>query len=97
MAIRPAANVPLGVPQFEAAHDSDMGFPLGTIIGGYDSTNNRTNEYIWLRSVANIAVGDDVTYNSAYLVTEVGAGTGQADAIVASGVNQYAWFQLKPR
>lgn len=97
MTIRTGPNAPLGVPAFGVAFDTAQGVALGTIVNGYDDANNVTNEYIWLKSPAAIVVGDDVTYDAAYQATEVAAGNGQADAIVASGAGQFAWFLLKPR
>lgn len=97
MAIRTGPNAPLGLLPFGVAHDAVGSVPLGTIVQGYDDVNQRNNEYIWLRSPAGIIAGDDVTYDANFLATEVGAGVGQADAIATSGVNQYAWFLLKPR
>lgn len=95
MGIRTGYNAPLGMPRFAVAYDDDQGIALGTVINGYNDITETSSEYIWLRSVANIAVGDDVDFDANYLVTEVAADTGMADAIVASGVDQYAWFQLK--
>lgn len=97
MAIRTGPNAALGLPAFGVAFDSAMSVAPGTVVTGYDDTNDRTDEYIWLESPAAIVVDDDVTYDAAYVATEVAAGLGQADAIVASGAGQYAWFRLKPR
>ena len=95
MGIRTSYNAPLGMPAFEVAHADDQGIAPGTIIQGYDVTNDRNAEYIWLLSIAGIASGDDVDFTNAYVVTEVAADAGMADAIVASGAGEYAWFRLK--
>jgi hypothetical protein len=91
-----AVNPPLGVPAFGVAHDV-LAFPLGTITQGYDDATQDDDEYIYLQSIAGIAIGDEVDYDVNYLVTEVAAAAGAAKAIVASGANQYAWFKLHRR
>lgn len=96
MGIRSGANAPLGQTLFTQVDDAPVAI-LGTIVQGFDDTNNRTNEYIYLRSVAGIIANDEVTYDNNFLVTEVAAPNGQAVALGTSGVNQYAWFRLKRR
>jgi hypothetical protein len=59
--------------------------------------NNRQDEYIYLQSPAAIVPGDEVTYTTAYVATEVGAGTGQATAINTPTVGQFTWYRLKRR
>lgn len=95
MGIRTGYDAPLGMPTFGVAHDDSKGIAPGTVITGYDDVAGTSSEYIWLASIAGIASGDDVDFTGAYVVTEVAADTGMADAIVASGAGQYAWFKLK--
>lgn len=97
MGIRPGSNNPaLGLPFFTDVADAPV-IPLGTVALGYDDVNLHNNEYIYLRSPAAIVANDEVTYDTSFLATEVGAGLGQAVAINTSGVNQYTWFRLKRR
>lgn len=97
MGIRTAANAQLGTPAFTSVSDTALTQP-GTIAEGFDDVANITNEYIYLKAAtAAIVAGDEVTYDTAYLATEVGAGLGQATAIAAPALNQYAWFRLKRR
>lgn len=99
MAIRTGTGNPaLGLPNFMLTHTLPASVPLGTITEGYDDVTSTNAEYIFLQSPANIVAGDDVTYDpTTYVATEVGAGVGQADAIIASGAGVGAWFKLKPR
>lgn len=97
MGIRTGRNAPLGCPAFGKAFDDSQTIRPGTIIEGFDDVNNVVDEYIWLKAGVAHAVGDDVTYNAAYTTAAAAANAGQADAIVATGANQYAWFKLKPR
>lgn len=98
MGIRTAQNAQLGCPLFtDVSSAATPPIALGTIIEGYDDTNNRTDEYIYLQSPANIVAGDEVTYTTAYVATEVAAGSGQATALNTSGAGQFAWFRLKRR
>lgn len=98
MGIRAGQNNPsLGLPRFGVAFDDMSTVAAGTIVEGYDDVNNRTDEYIWLKSPAGVAAGNEATYDNTYTATVVAAPNGQATALVASGVNQYAWFRLKRR
>jgi hypothetical protein len=92
----PIANPPLGLPLFADCSDTAK-VPVGTITPGFDDTNSRQDEYIYLSCPANIVPGDEVTYTTAYVATEVAAGSGQATAINTPTVGQFTWFRLKRR
>lgn len=97
MGIRTGANAPLGIPAFDQAHDN-AAIAIGTIVTGFDDENERTNEYMFVLTGANHAVGDDVDIaDDTYTTSAAAAGTGAADAIVASTSGQYAWVELKVR
>ena len=96
MTLRHGRNCALGLPALGTVSDT-ADCPLGTISNGYDDVAGTSAEYIYLRSPANIAIADDVDFDANFLATEVGAGAGGAVAVVASGVNQYAFFRLRAR
>lgn len=74
-------------------------FPqLGTIVTGHDNLLGG-GEYIFLKGVASLAVGDVVEYNGLTGVTTRWAGTANtgkplAVAISAPSATQYGWFQI---
>ena len=97
MGIRTGANAPLGCPDFAIAHDDDKGFPLGTIVRGFDDVTDYQHEYMWVETGADHSVGEDVDISATYVTADATADTVAADAIVASTSGQFAWVQLKQR
>jgi len=71
---------------------------LGEIRQGWDPALG-SGEFIYLKGVASLAVGDFVTYNAYTGVTTRWAGTANsgyplAVAVVALTATQYGWFQI---
>jgi hypothetical protein len=71
---------------------------LGAIVRGYDAVYGE-GEFIFLKGVASLAVGDVVEYNGLTGATTRWAGTANtgkplAIAISAPTASQYGWFQI---
>ena len=87
------------VPQAIDATETTQKLPLGTIIRAEDkaSTAYGVGEFIYLKGVANTAVGSAVTYNpddhSTTLLAANAIGP-VAFAMSANVASQYGWYQI---
>jgi hypothetical protein len=91
------SNARIGV-QAIATTDTVQNHPLGTIVHASDPTYGE-GEFIYLKGVANTAVGSPVVYNTSnYLTTLAPVGTNKpqpiAFAMSANVASQYGWYQI---
>jgi hypothetical protein len=84
---------------FQGIHDNSLvqNHPLGTIVRAEDPTYGE-GEFIYLRNTASTGVGTWCTYNhddNSHTTLAANAIGPVAVSMVASGNNQYAWWQIK--
>jgi len=87
----------LGVPGITLTETSAAAaVPLGTIVQAADSTLG-SGEFIYLKALANTAIGSWVTYNASDYSTALLAANAIAPVAIAMSANvadQYGWYQI---
>ena len=80
-----------------AVTDTTQNMPLGTLVKAVDPTYGE-GEFVYLKGIANTAIGSMVDYDQYTGVTALSPATGGtgpvAVAMSANVANQYGWYQV---